>query len=81
MSLSRSPSPPPPPYPASEYQFPDGSSGEEEDGVLDETERLALQEAEDERLARELVEQEKQRISLVRGADCSIREDVQLLSV
>lgn len=66
VSLSRSPSPPPPPYPADEYQFPDGGSDEEEERVMDETERQALQEAEDERLAREILEQEKQKIALVR---------------
>ena len=69
MSLSRSPSPPPPPYPADGYQFPDGSSDEEEERVLDETERQALQEAEDERIAREILEQEKQKIALVRRTE------------
>ena len=37
--------------------------------MLDETERQALQEAEDERIAREILEQEKQKIALVRGTE------------
>ena len=60
---------------AGDYQFPVAEGGEEEeeeeedDGerVMDETERLALQEAEDERLARELEEKEKKRLLLEVG--------------
>lgn len=37
---------------------------------MDETERQALQEAEDERFAREILEKEKQKIALVRGQKC-----------
>ena len=63
LFLRRSESPSPPPsYPAvTGYQFPD-SSDEEEERVMDETERQALQEAEDERLARELEEKERKRL-------------------
>ena len=65
---------PPPSYPsvAGGYEFPvaEGNDEEEEEEgeqgerVLDETERMALQEAEDERLARELEEKEKKRLLL-----------------
>ena len=47
----------------------EGEEGEEEgERVMDETERQALQEAEDERIARELEEKEKKRLLLVVGS-------------
>ena len=52
------------------YEFPvaegDEEEEEEDEGerVMDETERVALQEAEDERMAREWEEKEKKRLLL-----------------